>query len=127
MARGIVPDSGAGSWLLPRLIGVQPALRLLYSGDFISADEALELGYVVEVVDPDGFREAAAREASKWVKGSPFAITRLRELVYRGLERTREDHLENHRRVLDECFHSDDHREGVAAFLEKRDPNFTGT
>ena len=51
--RGLVPDTGAGSWLLPRLIGVSQALWLLYSGEFISAREAHELKYVATVVEPD--------------------------------------------------------------------------
>ena len=51
--RGLVPDTGAGSWLLPRLIGVQPALRLLYSGDMIGSDEALRLGFLSAVVPPE--------------------------------------------------------------------------
>src|SRR5207248_7882588 len=51
--RGLVPDTGAGSWLLPKLIGLPAALRLLYSGDFLGAEEALALGYVSNVVEPD--------------------------------------------------------------------------
>ena len=49
--RGLVPDTGAGTWLLPRIIGVQNALRLTYTGDMIDAAEALRRGYVLEVVE----------------------------------------------------------------------------
>ena len=51
--RGLVPDTGAGTWLLPRIIGLQPALKLLYTGEMIDAAEALRLGYVLDVVESD--------------------------------------------------------------------------
>src|SRR5205807_898035 len=47
--RGLVPDTGAGTWLLPRIVGLPAALRLLYSGDFLGAEEALAIGYVARV------------------------------------------------------------------------------
>jgi enoyl-CoA hydratase/carnithine racemase len=124
-ARGLVPDTGAGSWLLPRLLGPQTALRLLYSGVFVSAQEALELGYVYKVVEPADLLAAATDEATQWTKGSPLALRSIRELVYQGLDRTAEEHLAEHRKALAACFASADHREGVTAFLERRDPIFT--
>jgi len=124
--RGLVPDMGAGSWLLPRLIGLQPALRLLYSGDFLPAADALEIGYVSRVVEPNDLPNAARQEAQRFLQGSPFSVRRIKELVYRGLDRSLEEHMEHHRKALQECFHSQDHAEGVASFLEKRAPRFTG-
>jgi enoyl-CoA hydratase len=125
--RGLVPDTGAGTWLLPRLIGVTNALRLLYSGEFLTADEALALGYVQKVVAPDELQEAAREEARRFLTGSPFSIRRVKELVYRGMERDLEQHLAAHREALTECFRSDDHKEGVASFLERRPPIFKGS
>src|SRR5438067_521712 len=61
--RGLVPDTGAGSWLLPRLIGLPAALRLLYWGEFIDAQQALDLGYVTQVVEPEELQDAALEEA----------------------------------------------------------------
>ena len=55
--RGLVPDTGAGSWLLPKLIGLQKSLELLFTGRFVEADEALEMGYVLKVVDPENLME----------------------------------------------------------------------
>ncbi len=124
--RGLVPDTGAGTWLLPRLIGATAALRLLYSGDFLSAQEALELGYVSRVVPTDALQEAAVEEARRFLRGSPFALRRIKELVYAGLERDVHAHLQAHAKALQECFQSDDHREGVASFLERREARFTG-
>ena len=124
--RGLVPDTGAGSWLLPRLIGVPAALRLLYSGEFLSAHDALELGYVARVVAPDELAAAAREEATRFLAGSPFAIRRLKELVFGGLERDVVAHMQAHREALVACFRSEDHKEGVASFLERRPAKFVG-
>jgi enoyl-CoA hydratase/carnithine racemase len=124
--RGLVPDTGAGSWLLPRQIGLTAALRLVLSGEFISAEEALDLGYVVAVVAPDEVVDAACNEARRMSRGSPLAIRLAKDLIYRGLERNMADHLAHNRETMATCFASEDHREGVASFLERRDPNFVG-
>jgi enoyl-CoA hydratase len=124
--RGLVPDTGAGTWLLPRLIGPQAALRLLYSGEFLGAEEALAIGYVARVVEPDQLLDAAREEARRYLAGSPFSQRLIKDLVYRGLERSLADHIRNHVPALQACFASQDHKEGVAAFLERREPRFTG-
>jgi enoyl-CoA hydratase len=124
--RGLVPDTGAGSWLLPRLIGPSRALRLLYSGDFLSAAEAKEIGYVAELVEPDALADAARAEARRYLASSPFSLKRMKELVWRGLERDVSEHMQHHVAALQECFRSEDHKEGVASFLERRPAQFTG-
>ena len=125
--RGLVPDTGAGTWILPRILGPQKALELLYSGRFVSADEALGLGYVTQVVESDQLMETAYGYAEAFLKGSPFALARIKALVYAGLERSIGEHMAAHTQAMGECFKSDDHREGVKSFLEKREPHFTGT
>jgi enoyl-CoA hydratase/carnithine racemase len=125
--RGLVADTGAGTYLLPRLIGVTEALRLLYSGDFLSADDALRLGFAIAVVEPDDLQAAARAEADRYLGSSPFSIARTKQLVYEGLDSAVADHHARTGRFLQECFHSADHAEGVAAFLERREPRFTGT
>ena len=124
--RGLVPDTGAGTWLLPRLIGVPAALRLLYSGDFLSAPEALDIGYVAKVVPPDELMTAAREEAARFLTGSPLSQRLIKDLVYKGLEREVVGHMSSHVDALQQCFRSDDHKEGVAAFLERRPARFTG-
>jgi len=125
--RGLVPDTGAGTWLLPRLVGVPAALDLLYSGRIIEADEALALGFVREVVEPDALLPRARELADAYLAGSPFALARIKSLAYEGLARDVDEHMRAHVAALSECFKSDDHREGVASFLERRPPAFTGT
>lgn len=124
--RGLVPDTGAGSWLLPRLIGVQAALRLLYSGEMISADEALKMGYLTAVVPSEDLATAARAEAERFLQGSPMSHRLMKQLVYEGLGRDLPEHMKAHTQALAACFKSNDHREGVAAFLERRAANFTG-
>jgi enoyl-CoA hydratase/carnithine racemase len=124
--RGLVADTGAGTFLLPRLIGPANALRLLYSGDFIDAEEALRLGFVSAVVEPDDLLAAAQAEAERFNAGSPFAISRTKRLVYEGFSASVDEHVKRTGQLLEECFHSEDHREGVAAFLERREAKFTG-
>jgi enoyl-CoA hydratase/carnithine racemase len=121
-----VPDTGAGSFLLPRLIGPSAALRLLLSGELIDAAEALRLGFVHAVVPPEELAAAAAAEVRRFLAASPFAVRRVKALVYAGLARPVDGHLRETAALLEECFRSDDHREGVAAFLERREARFTG-
>ncbi len=125
--RGLVPDTGAGSWLLPRLIGPAKALRLLYTGEFLSAEDALEIGYVDKLIEPQYLLDEARALAAEIAKGSPFSHSRIKALVYEGLGSEVGPHMQRHIQALAECFKSDDHREGVAAFLERREAEFTGT
>ncbi|MGA0602039.1 enoyl-CoA hydratase/isomerase family protein [Caulobacter sp. KR2-114] len=124
--RGLVPDTGAGSWLLPRIIGPHRALRLLYSGAFLEAEEARAIGYAAEVVAPEAVAETALAEARRYLTSSPFSLKHMKALVWQGLERDVGQHMAAHVETLTACFRSADHKEGVAAFLEKRPANFVG-
>ena len=124
--RGLVPDTGAGSWLLPRLIGPSRALRLLYTGEFLSAEEAHAIGYVDALVQPDELQVKTRELGEAILKGSPFSHARIKSLVYEGLAADVSSHMQRHTQALAECFKSFDHQEGVAAFLERRPARFTG-
>ncbi len=125
--RGLVPDTGAGSWLLPRLIGVQRAMKLLYTGDTLTASDALEIGYVDQVVESDALVDTAQTLAARIAKNSPFSHRRIKSLVYEGLGSEVGDHMGRHTQAMAECFASNDHHEGVQSFLERREAKFTGT
>jgi enoyl-CoA hydratase/carnithine racemase len=124
--RGLVPDTGAGSWLLPRLIGPARALKLLYTGLPLGAEEALAIGYVDQLVAPDALQGEARKLAQAILKGSPFSHARIKALVYEGLGAEVDAHMQRHTTALAECFKSADHQEGVASFLERREAKFTG-
>jgi len=125
--RGLVPDTGAGTWLLPRIVGVQRALQLLYTGEMIDATRALEIGYVLDVVESDALLPAAMDLANSIAAGSPHSLGLIKSLVHDGLAAPVGEHMERHTVALAACFKSDDHREGVASFLERRPAKFTGT
>lgn len=124
--RGLVPDTGAGTWLLPRIIGLQNALRLTYTGDMIDAAEALRLGYVLDVVEPERLADAARELAERIAAGSPHSHRLIKQLTYEGLTSSVAEHMGRHTSAMAASFKSDDHREGVAAFLERRPAVFTG-
>jgi 2-(1,2-epoxy-1,2-dihydrophenyl)acetyl-CoA isomerase len=124
--RGLVADTGAGTWLLPRLIGIAPALRLLYTGEDLDAERAFSLGFATEVVEPEDLPTAADDLAHRIATASPFAITRTKRLVLDGASADLRTHTEATRVAIAECFASEDHAEGVASFLEKRPARFTG-
>lgn len=125
--RGLVPDTGAGSWLLPRLIGPSNALRLLYTADVCSADEAHDLGFVHQIVESGELGAAATDLARRIAENSPFSHRRMKAMVYAGLGSDVSAHMQRHTTAMAECFASDDHHEGVASFLERRKAEFTGT
>jgi enoyl-CoA hydratase/carnithine racemase len=124
--RGLVPDTGAGSWLLPRLIGPARALKLLYTGLPLSAEEALAIGYVDQLVETEQLQSEALTLARAILRGSPFSHARIKTLVYEGLGSEVGPHMQRHTQAMAECFKSADHQEGVAAFLERREAQFTG-
>jgi enoyl-CoA hydratase len=124
--RGLVPDTGAGTWLLPRLLGASRALELLYSGRFVDAQEALALGYVLKVVEPEKLADEARSLAASFLQGSPLSQRLIKELVYQSETRDFAQHMDAHTAAMKTCFASEDHREGVASFLERRPAKFVG-
>jgi len=125
--RGLVPDTGAGTWLLPKLLGPQRALELLYTGRFLGAEEAKDLGYVLDIVPSDELPVRAADLARAIANGSSPLSTRLvKNLVYEAFAGEIGAHMQRHTEAMSTCFRSDDHKEGVLSFLERRPAQFTG-
>ena len=124
--RGLVPDTGAGTWILPRLLGQARALELLYSGRFVDAQEALAIGYVARVVEPEKLQAEARSLATSFLAGSPLSHRLIKDLVYQSATRDFGQHMDAHTAAMKTCFLSEDHREGVASFLERRPAKFVG-
>ncbi|MGH3362328.1 MAG: crotonase/enoyl-CoA hydratase family protein [Nocardioides sp.] len=123
---GIVPEA-CSTWFLPRIVGVQQALEWIYSADILSAEEALDGGLLRSLHEPDDLLPTAVELARSFVDGrSPVALALAKQLVYRNSAAAHP--LEAHLADSLAMFHSSigDGKEGVAAFLEKRDPVFTG-
>jgi enoyl-CoA hydratase/carnithine racemase len=124
---GIVPEA-ASSWFLPRIVGLQQALEWVYSADILTAEQALEGRLVRSLHEPDELLGAAQDLARSFVvRRSPVALGLAKRLLYRNAA---VDHpIEAHRADSLAMWHASqlDGKEGVAAFLEKRDPDFRGT
>jgi enoyl-CoA hydratase/carnithine racemase len=124
---GIVPEA-ASTWFLPRIVGLQQALEWIYSAEILTADQALEGRLVRSVHEPDELLGAAQDLARSFVvRRSPVALGLAKRLLYRNAGQ--EHPLEAHRADSLAMWHASqlDGKEGVAAFLEKRDPEFRGS
>ena len=99
---------------------------MLYSGEFISAKEAQELKFISGVFEPEELEDRTRQITDAILKGSPFSHQRIKALVYEGLGSNVDEHMVNHTMALAECFKSEDHKEGVASFLERRAAEFKG-
>jgi len=122
---GLVPGAG-GAWFLPRLVGTAKALELFWTGELVDAREALRIGLVNRVV-PDAELLTQAQALAEKIAGGPqLSVRFIKRAVYQGLTtdlRTALDLISSHYAVVST---SADHREAVAAYLEKRKPVFTG-
>jgi 2-(1,2-epoxy-1,2-dihydrophenyl)acetyl-CoA isomerase len=124
--RALSPDGGM-SYALPRLVGLSRALELILTGRDVLADEALGIGLVAAVFPDEGFAAAAHSYAAAIANAGPIALAYSKRLLRESLDNTMELHLRREMNYLRACMATDDFREGVAAFLEKRNPEFRGT
>jgi enoyl-CoA hydratase len=122
---GIIPGWG-GTQRLPRLIGRTAAMELLLTGEPIDSARALAVGLVSRVVEPETLLGAARDIAGRYAAQAPLALAATKRAVAEGLDRPLRDGLEAERREFVGLFSSDDAREGITAFLEKRPPSWTG-
>ncbi len=123
--RGLIPASG-GAYFLPRLVGIDKACLLIWTGDMIDAKEAERVGLVTMVVPHEDLESATRELADKLAKGPPLAIQRAKRAIYEGLEMSLESTLEYIAPIIRELQGTEDHKEGARAFVEKREPVFKG-
>jgi len=122
---GLIPGGG-GTQRLPRLIGVGRANLLNLSGEFIDAETAYAWGLVEKVVPADELISAATAVAASFTAVSPHAVAVIRELARTTRDLSLEEGLRREADAFRRCLLSEDGQEGVAAFVEKRQPEFTG-
>ena len=123
--RGLSIDFGL-SWLLPRIVGAAKAKELSLLGDFVDANEALRIGLVSRVVNPDELDHAVEFVVHRLATGPTLAIRRDVELLQASFARTFEEAIAAECEAQAANLQTDDAREAIAAFLEKRDAEFKG-
>jgi len=123
--RGIVPESG-GTWYLPRLVGWARACEIAFLGDDLSSERALALGVVNAVFPAADLIQEATRWAEKIAANAPLAIAAMKRLFRHGLTEDFESHSHHVLMQLLTLFRSEDFKEALAAYSERRSPTFTG-
>jgi len=121
---GLLPGAG-GTQRLPRLVGASKAKEMMFTGSPVNAEEAQKLGIVNKVVAKGDGMETAEKLAKKLANQSLQALSRIKELVNVGSELSLDKGLEMEKQLFNTLFVTDDAKEGVSAFLEKRKPVFT--
>ncbi len=120
---GLTPEFGS-TYLLPRMIGLSKTLELVLLPKTYSAQEALEMGLVNRVVPDDRLMDEAMEVATIISKRPPFAVRKAKETIYQNLDRHWLEALQVEMAVFVECMSTAEHREGIRAFMEKREPDF---
>jgi enoyl-CoA hydratase/carnithine racemase len=123
--RGILPESG-GSWLLPRLIGWAKAAEIAFRGMTLNAQEALELGLVNHVVEPERLMPFTQEIAGEIAANAPLAVQATKRMMRLGLDETFEANVHHVFLQLLPLFQTEDFKEGVRSFLERRPGRFQG-
>jgi 2-(1,2-epoxy-1,2-dihydrophenyl)acetyl-CoA isomerase len=123
---GLAGCDMATGWFLPRLVGLGTAAELMFTGRLVDAAEAHELGLVHRVVASDAFGDEVARWARLLASGPPIAQRWTKRAIHRSLSASMNEEFEFEIFAQVHCILSEDHREGVRAFAEKRPPEFRG-
>jgi enoyl-CoA hydratase/carnithine racemase len=123
--RGLTVDFG-GSWLLPRIVGLQRAKELALTGRIVSAAEALDIGLVIDVVAPNGLESRVSEMAESFLKGAPIAQMLTKRAMNASLESGFAESLSWEGVSQTIAFGTEDVAEGIASFLGKREPQWKG-
>ena len=124
-AIGLIPDSG-GSWILPRLVGHARAMGLALTGEPLPAEKAEEWGLIWKCVDDDALDSDVDALAAKLAALPPLGLSAIKSIIRSTWDRTLDQELQMQRNEMRRLGFTEDYREGVAAFLEKRPPKFIG-
>ena len=125
-AIGLIPDSG-GTWVLPRLVGQARAMGLALTGEPLPAEKAEEWGLIWKCVDDAALDAEVDALAHKLASLPPLGLAAIKKMIRESWSHTLDEELHHQRDAMRRLGFTQDYREGVAAFLEKRQPNFVGT
>ena len=123
---GLLPGWG-GTQRLPRLLGESRAMEIMLTGDPLSAERALEIGLVHKVVEPDELIGAARAMAERICRNGPLAVRACKSAAVRGMQTSLDEGLRIEQLYFERLAYTDDMKEGVAAFNERRTAQFTGS
>jgi 2-(1,2-epoxy-1,2-dihydrophenyl)acetyl-CoA isomerase len=124
-AIGLIPDSG-GTWVLPRLVGQARALGLALTGAPLPAEKAAEWGLIWKAVDDDQLDPEVDAIAHKLASLPPLGIAAIKDMIRASWQYSHDEELERQAGAMRRLGFTEDYREGVSAFLEKRTPTFVG-
>ncbi|MDQ8954198.1 2-(1,2-epoxy-1,2-dihydrophenyl)acetyl-CoA isomerase PaaG [Acinetobacter rudis] len=122
---GLVPDSG-GTWFLPRAVGHARAMGLALLGDKLSAEKAKEIGMIWDVVEDTQLQEKVQQLAEHLAKQPTFGLSLIKKALHQSSDHSLQEQLTLERDLQRIAGRSDDYREGVQAFMQKREPKFKG-
>ena len=123
--RGLIPADGS-CWQLPRMIGLGNTFMLQYTGDIVDAEEAARLGIVSKVTPHEKLMETTMELAERIAQGPTYSIALIKRLVHKSMQTDFEESLRLAGPAQDIARQTEDHREGVQAFVEKRKPSYRG-
>ena len=124
-AIGLIPDSG-GTWILPRLLGQARALGLALTGEPLPAEKAEQWGLIWKCVDDEALDSEVDAVAARLASLPPLGLAAFKEMIRSSWSNTLDEELDRQRDSMRRLGFTEDYREGVAAFLEKRPANFVG-